>query len=45
VIPRAIAIALLIQYGTLSLAYLVDGDWRRAIYWFGAMILTVGVTI
>ena len=32
-------------YITLSVAYLVSGDPKRALYWFGASIITVAVTI
>lgn len=27
-----------------SVAYAVDGDWRRATYWFAAAVLNAAVT-
>jgi hypothetical protein len=28
-----------------SFAYAVEADWRRAVYWFAAAVLTLTVTI
>lgn len=35
---------LLLQAGA-STAYFCDGDWRRGLYWVGAVVITVSVTI
>ena len=36
---------LIVAHMTLSAAYLVSGDPKRALYWFGASIITVAITI
>lgn len=28
-----------------SLVYAIDGDWRRAIYWAAATVITAAVTL
>lgn len=37
--------ALILQYAALFVGYAVTGDLGRALYWAGALIITVGVTI
>jgi len=36
---------LIAYYIVLSAAYLFTGDWKRALYWAGACIITVAVTL
>jgi hypothetical protein len=28
-----------------SVVYALDGDWRRAVYWFAAAVLTTAITV
>ena len=42
--PRLLASALIVQYLLLAVLYAWGGDWRRAIYWIAASVLTASVT-
>ena len=45
VIVQRIAFMLLPQYILLAILYGFVGDWRRFLYWTGATLLTLGVTL
>jgi len=34
---------LIIEYGIIAIVYLWAGDWARAMYFIGAIILSLGV--
>ena len=34
---------LIVEYGIIAMAYLWTGDWARAMYFIGAIILSLGV--
>ena len=38
-------IALIVLDIIASIAYLLDGDFRRAIYWTAAAVLTICITV
>jgi len=40
---RNFQILLIIEYAIISVCYLFGKDWARAMYFLGAIILTVGI--
>lgn len=44
IFTRAFPTALIVLDCLASLVYLYYGDWRRAIYWLAAAVLTATVT-
>jgi hypothetical protein len=40
-----VAIVMLGMQGVLCILTFCEGDWRKGLYWLGAFILTIGVTI
>lgn len=44
--PAKILVSIMwaLQLGSM-VVYFANGDWRRGLYWLGACILTLGVTL
>lgn len=45
ILARILSVAMMILAAGASIAYLADGDWRRALYWAAASVLTFAVTV
>lgn len=43
-VGRMVGWAMVALQAVSCVAYGVQGDWRRAAYWFGAVVLTAAVT-
>lgn len=37
--------AMMVASAGASIVYLIDADWRRAIYWAAATVITASVTL
>lgn len=42
---RWLALIMVVLSAGSAVAYSVDGDWRRALYWVAATVITIAVTI